>query len=221
MSVAAHLGIDLREYDARIRTFIPNYDEMLAEAACVLPARTRTIVDLGTGTGALAARCLAVVPGARVVGIDGDPDILEVARRRLRGRGEFVCENFLTAALPPSDAAVASFSLHHVRTRAAKAKMYRRIMRSLRQRGMFVAVDCYPSASVRIARDQLMAWREHLCRTYSPARSSALLDAWSHEDVYMPLESEILLMERSGFRVDVLWRKGSFAVLMGMRRRGQ
>jgi tRNA (cmo5U34)-methyltransferase len=221
MSVAAHLGINLREYDARIRTFIPNYEEMLAEAASVLPARTRTIVDLGTGTGALAARCLAVVPEASVVGIDGDPDILEVAARRLRGRGTFVCDTFLTAPLPVCDAVVASFSLHHIRTRDAKAKMYRRIFRALRRRGMFVAVDCYPSASVGIAREQLMAWNAHLRRTYSPARSAALLDAWSHEDVYVPLESEILLMERSGFRVDVLWRKGSFAVLMGMRPRGQ
>jgi tRNA (cmo5U34)-methyltransferase len=220
MSVASHLGIDIREYDARIRTFIPNYEEMLAEAAAALPARTRTIVDLGTGTGALAARCLAVVPQARIIGIDGDPDILEVAARRLRGRGSFTCESFLTAALPPCDAVVASFSLHHIRTRAAKAKMYRRIFRALRRRGLFIAVDCYPSASVGIARGQLMKWNQHLRRSYSPARSAALLDAWSHEDVYVPLESEVLMMERSGFQVDVLWRKGSFAVLMGMRPRG-
>ena len=33
MSVATHLGIDLGEYDARIRTFIPHYEEMLDVAA--------------------------------------------------------------------------------------------------------------------------------------------------------------------------------------------
>jgi hypothetical protein len=35
MGVAAHLGIRLREYDARIRTFIPHYEEMLDAAAAV------------------------------------------------------------------------------------------------------------------------------------------------------------------------------------------
>ena len=32
-SVASHLGIPLPEYDARIRTFVPFYDEMLDGAA--------------------------------------------------------------------------------------------------------------------------------------------------------------------------------------------
>src|SRR5215217_3110724 len=54
---AAHLGIDLVEYDARIRTFIPDYETMIEIAASALHmAVTRkapTVVDLGIGTGAL------------------------------------------------------------------------------------------------------------------------------------------------------------------------
>ena len=79
MSVAAHLGIRLSEYDARIRTFIPDYDRMLDVAAAAIPRNTRTIVDLGIGTGALASRCLRRAPGARVVGVDADADILALA----------------------------------------------------------------------------------------------------------------------------------------------
>ena len=219
MGVASHLGIDLREYDARIRTFIPDYEEMLGVAATAIPERARTIVDLGTGTGALAARCLTAAPRARIVGIDEDSEVLKVAARRLRGRATFRCGSFLRAPLPPSDAVVASFSLHHIRTRSAKASIYSRIRRSLRPRGLFIGVDCYPATAPRVARTQRDAWKAHLRRAYPPARATALLDAWSHEDVYVPLESEVLLLERSGFRVEVLWRKGAFAVLMGMRSR--
>lgn len=125
MGVATHLGIDLGEYDARIRTFIPGYEEMLHVAAAAIPGRTRTIVDLGTGIGALAARCLRAAPLARAEGIDGDPDILKLAARRLRGRATFTCGTFFRAPLPTSDAVVASFSLHHIRTRRAKARMCR------------------------------------------------------------------------------------------------
>jgi tRNA (cmo5U34)-methyltransferase len=216
MSVASHLGIDIREYDARIRTFIPDYEEMLEVAAAAVPARTQTLVDLGTGTGALAARCLAAAPRARVVGIDGDPDILKVAARRLRGRATLACGSFLRVPLPPSDVVVASFSLHHIRTRPAKAQIYARIRRALRPRGRFIGVDCYPATARAVARLQHDAWKAHLRRAYSPAKATALLEAWSHEDVYVPLETEIRMLERSGFRVEVLWRKGSFAVLMGM-----
>ena len=70
MSVASHLGIRLDEYDARIRTFIPDYETMLDAAAAVVPPDARTIVDLGIGTGAFAARCVRRATRARVVGID-------------------------------------------------------------------------------------------------------------------------------------------------------
>ena len=62
MSVAAHLGIRLQEYDLRIRTFIPGYDEMIDAAAAALDDLDRSaplIIDLGIGSGALAAQCLA------------------------------------------------------------------------------------------------------------------------------------------------------------------
>src|SRR5262245_36122291 len=111
MGVAAHLGIDLREYDARIRTFIPDYEEMLDAAAALMGPNVRTIVDLGTGTGALAARCAARTARARIVGIDADADVLTVARRRLGPRASFIARSFLRAKLPRADAVVASFAL--------------------------------------------------------------------------------------------------------------
>ena len=54
MGVASHLGIKIAEYDMRIRTFIPDYEEMLNVVADAVPPRARTMVDIGTGTGALA-----------------------------------------------------------------------------------------------------------------------------------------------------------------------
>ena len=66
MGVASHLHIRLEEYDSRIRTFIPGYEDMIAAAAQALAALdvpAPHVVDLGTGTGALAAACLRVRPG--------------------------------------------------------------------------------------------------------------------------------------------------------------
>jgi SAM-dependent methyltransferase len=214
MGVAAHLGIDLADYDARIRTFIPDYDAMLEAAAAAIPGRTRVIVDLGTGTGALAARCLARAPRARVVGIDSDREILTMAARRLPSRASFACGSFLRTPLPsPCDAVVASFALHHVRTRTAKARLYRRLHSALGRRGVFVTVDCHPSIDRAAAREQREAWTSHLRRSYSGREAGELLKAWSREDVYVPLESEVRLLDRAGFNVRVIWRGGSFAVL--------
>jgi SAM-dependent methyltransferase len=217
MSVTSHLGIRLDEYDARIRTFIPDYEEMLDVAAAALPRATKVLVDLGTGTGALAARCAAVARGARLVAIDADADILGVAATRLDSRATFVAENFLRAALPRCDAVVASFSLHHVRTRAAKARLYRRIKSALARDGVLISVDCHPSRDDAIARRQRAAWLAYLERSYSPRQAAGFLRAWAREDAYVPLDAELGLLQANGLRPEVLWRRQAFAVVCARR----
>jgi trans-aconitate methyltransferase len=214
MGVATHLGIDLADYDARIRTFIPDYEEMLDVAAAAVPPRAATIVDLGTGTGALAARCLARARRARLVGIDADAEILALAARRLGSRATLTGASFLRADIPQCDVVVASFALHHIRTVAAKARLYRRVRHALGRRGRVITVDCQPSRRPAIATAQRNAWRTHLRGTYSAREADALLRAWGREDTYVPLEVETALLSRAGFAVDLLWRKGAFAVLL-------
>jgi tRNA (cmo5U34)-methyltransferase len=217
MGVASHLGIDLTEYDSRIRTFIPHYEEMLDVAAATMPPRARTIVDLGIGTGALSARCLTTARAARAVGIDVDPEILALARRRLGDRAAFNTGSFLRAPLPPCDAVVASFALHHVRTRASKGTLYRRIRAALRPGGIFVSVDCQPARDAQIRRAQFADWLAHLRRAYPAPEAKGFLKAWSHEDVYLPLDAELALIEANGFRAELLWRRGAFAVIRAAR----
>src|SRR5260221_7700778 len=121
MGAAAHLGIDLREYDARIRTFVQGYDAMLQIAAAALATAVRSraplVVDLGIGTGGLSAACLRQVARARIVGIDEDEAMLAAARARLGRRlTATIHESFETAAIPPCDAVIASLALHHIPT---------------------------------------------------------------------------------------------------------
>ena len=215
MSVATHLGIDLAEYDAKIRTFIPHYEEMLDIAASAIDPKSQVIVELGIGTGALSARCLRTAPHARVVGMDADAEILKAAARRLPSNAKFICSSFLRAEIPECDAVVASFALHHVRTRRSKAALYARIAKALGAGGRVVTVDCQPGSNVTVARRQREAWKNHLMQSYSEKEAMDYLEAWSDEDVYVPLDSEMELMQRAALTVEVLWRKDAFAVLQG------
>jgi tRNA (cmo5U34)-methyltransferase len=211
--VAEHLGIRLSEYDDRIRTFIPHYEEMLDAAASAVGRGARRVVDLGVGTGALSARVLTQARGAAIVGIDEDEAILDLAARRLGARAALRCDSFLEAPFPAADAFVASFALHHVRTRASRLALYRRVRRALRRGGVFVAADCHPATDRVLAAAQMQAWRSHVRRTYSPARTAALFRSWAHEDTYVPLAAETALLVKAGFRVDIVWRRDAFAVL--------
>jgi ubiquinone/menaquinone biosynthesis C-methylase UbiE len=211
-------------YDARIRTLIPLYDELIAEAARALghAARpVRTIVDLGIGTGALARACLESAPRARIWGIDADADMMAVARvrlGRLSRRATMSTGSFLDIALPQCDAMVASYSLHHIRSSREKLAFYRRCFRALRPGGVLINGDCAPSSTAQgFARD-LDVWFTHLAKTFGArARGRRVYESWADEDVYVPLADEIDLLERAGFGVDVPWRRSPFAVIVASR----
>jgi SAM-dependent methyltransferase len=224
MSVASHLAVSPAKYDTRIRSLIPLYDELIAEVARALAHAerpVRTVVDLGIGTGALARACLESAPGAHVWGIDADPDMMAIARTRLgrlSRRVTMTTGSFLHEALPPCDAMVASYSLHHIRTPRAKLAFYRRCYKALRPGGVLINGDCAPASTPRgFARD-LDLWFTHLGKTFGGRTGGRkVYESWADEDTYLPLDEEIRLLKRAGFVVDVPWRRSPFAVIVACR----
>ena len=224
VSVASHLGMSPAAYDRRIRGLIPHYDELIAEAARALGAARRPIrqiVDLGIGTGTLTRACLGVVPRARVTGIEVDESMSAMAKQRLgrlAPRVRMVSGNFLEATLPACDAIVASYSLHHIRSRRAKAAFYRKCARRLRIGGVLVSGDCFPPASPELWARDVDEWIAHLTGAFrTRARAKREFESWKDEDTYVPLAVELRLMRAAGFRVDVPWRRSPFAVVAAVK----
>ncbi|MEZ5315933.1 MAG: class I SAM-dependent methyltransferase [Vicinamibacterales bacterium] len=221
MSVQAHLHVSPAGYDRRIRELIPLYDELLPEVVRALGfARRplRRISELGVGTGALASRCLDAFPRARLRGIDADADMLAVAAARLgrrAARATLVAGDFVSTPLPPCDAIVASYALHHIRTPRRKQAFYRACRAALRPGGVLVIGDCCPASTpAGVARD-LDVWFTHLARSAgSRAAARRIYESWASEDTYMPLADELRWLTRAGFEVDVPWRKSPFAVVV-------
>ena len=228
MSVASHLNIPLDEYDARIRTFIPEYEQMLdagAHALMALAAPAPVVVDLGTGTGALASRCMSVRSDANVIAIDEDAGMLDIARRRLArdgaaasfAHGSFLDVAVLNGAVPRCDAIVASLALHHIRTLERKQQFYDDCHTVLVSDGLLVSADCFVSADARLAELERAAWRAHLRRSYSDADTDGYFAAWAAEDVYLPLVRELAMLRDAGFAPEVVWRIAPFAVIVARK----
>ena len=222
MSVAGHLNIQVEEYDARIRTFVPHYEHMIgtaAESLRLLDIPAPTIVDLGVGTGALAARCLSVRPDARLIGIDLDPAMLGLASGRLAERSnvELRTGNFLESPVPSCDAIVACVALHHVSTPEKKQELYRTCARALRSGGLLVSADYFPARDERLAAQQRAEWVAHLEQFYSHADAVGYLESWAGEDTYFPLEDELGWLRAAGLLPEVVWRAQGFAVVAAGR----
>lgn len=217
---SAHLGIAASEYDRRIRTFIPYYTEMLGvvakTAAQLVPARP-VIVDLGVGTGALAARCLHRVRHAQLHGIDADAEMLGIARQRLAPYGERVrlaLGSFARTPLPRCDAIVTTLALHHIPSPRTKGRVYARCRAALRDEGILINGDVMLSDHPDLRPHHMARWERHLHRTYSARETRQFFTTWTGEDHYLPLGSELVLLTRAGFRVEVLWRRPPFAIVL-------
>jgi ubiquinone/menaquinone biosynthesis C-methylase UbiE len=75
------------------------------------------MLDVGCGTGTVAIALAAARPDAQVVGIDGDPEALGIARAKLGSTAITWSEGLATALPEPdasADAIVMSLLLHHL-----------------------------------------------------------------------------------------------------------
>ncbi len=211
--VLTHLGVQARDYDAQIRRFIPQYEQMIAAAVGLVRG---DIIDLGSGTGALAAAILAAHPTARVKCVDIDPAMLETARERLAPfaeRAELVHASF-DAALPPCDAVVASLALHHVPELDRKRALYTRIREALRPGGCLIIADATVHEQGREREHAFEIWSQWMAQHgIAQPEANALFAKWAGEDRYYPLAVELRLIADAGFaRPECFWKYGPVAV---------
>jgi SAM-dependent methyltransferase len=91
----------------------------LIEQARIAPGHD--VVDLGCGTATLALLVKETCPAARVTGVDIDPKILEIARRKVAAAGvevRFVQSSATEVPLPDGsfDRVLSTLVLHHLTT---------------------------------------------------------------------------------------------------------
>lgn len=103
------------------------------------------VLDVGSGTGTMSIMIQRAYPTAKVVGLDGDPQILEMARSKARSLGlETQFDQGMSFALPYPDASfdvvLTSMMLHHL-TRDGKQKTAREMYRVLRPGGQLFGAD--------------------------------------------------------------------------------
>jgi tRNA (cmo5U34)-methyltransferase len=224
-SVEHHLAVHVHDYDAEIRKFVPGYETMLEEMVAAvaehLPRPDATILDLGAGTGSLAAQLAKAFPGARLVLLDADAAMLAQAKVRMAGfsgRVEYV-EGSFGGALPSCDLAVASLSLHHLHTPREREATYRTVHERLPPGGVLVNGDAMVPEAPELERRLMKRWAAHLvAHGDTEAQAFERFKQWSWEDKYFSVERELALMRAAGFtETDVRWRGVPTCVLVARK----
>ncbi|CAJ1496292.1 class I SAM-dependent methyltransferase [[Mycobacterium] kokjensenii] len=109
------------------------------------PQSGEMILDVGCGTGSLALLAAAAEPGAQIVGMDPDPEVLAVARgkdrdgrvRWLSGMGDRLVDSVGTGSV---DAVISSLVLHQCPL-AVKSAILASMFAVLRPGGRLVIAD--------------------------------------------------------------------------------
>ncbi len=106
-------------YDPVLRLTLKEekFKELLVEQAGLLPGHR--VLDLGCGTATLTMMLKQACPEATIVGLDADPKVLEIARRKIEGAGVEVELHEGLASDPPFeldsfDRVVSSLVFHHL-----------------------------------------------------------------------------------------------------------
>lgn len=164
---AFHFHWLTRWYDPIMRRLFP---ESGIKTALIAQARIQPgqdVLDVGCGTGTLTVMITQIQPDAGVNGLDMDPQILDIARRKAEQTGETIVLQQGTATCLPYpdesfDHVFASLMLHHL-TRQDKQQALREAFRVLKPGGeLHIADFGKPHDSVMWLISLVMRWAEEV-----------------------------------------------------------
>ena len=152
----------LSSYDRDMELMHPNRSKMARVVLELLPlpvTRALRALDLGVGTGYLAAQFLERFGTSHVWALDGSQAMLDLAAVRLDAygdrvsyvRGDYRQVANLVGSAAPFDVVLSAFALHHVNA-AEKADVVRQVRDLLRPGGWFLNADILRAESPQLER---------------------------------------------------------------------
>jgi tRNA (cmo5U34)-methyltransferase len=224
--IKRHFEGEAQEFDRIILTLIPHYATMvraLVEAIPFARSMALRVIDLGCGTGAVAAQILESFPNAQVTCLDLAENMIAIARARL---AHFPLVDYVAADFrafdfcAKYDVVVSSLALHHLVTDEDKQNFYRRIYESLTSGGVFYNADVVLASNDFLQAVYMNEWRRFMGKKVPEDEiEGKWIPKYQEEDRPAKLIDQLKWMEGIGFAdVDVLWKYYNFAVYGGVRR---
>ena len=215
-------------YDHARRKLVPCFDDFYRVALELLPfapdARFE-VLDLGAGTGLLSAMIAEMFPKAQLTLFDLTPEMLTIARQRLKPLGKrvrFVTADFATVAPTKSyDAVVSALAIHHLPD-SGKRHLFSDIFKYLTPGGVFINADQVAGETAAIDRRSRDMWIKRARELKAGERDLNAAFERMKQDLPATVGQQLAWMRESGFvEVACAYRNLIFAVLSGTKPEAQ
>lgn len=223
-SVQHAFDLAAQDYDRTRRRLVPGFDDFYRAAIDLIrfPHDSRLkVLDLGAGTGLMAAFIAYSFPQARITMVDISNEMLERARARFELGGErfrFEVSDYGVDPIQEKyDAVVSALSIHHL-SDGQKRSLFDRIHGALNDGGVFINAEQFRGATPERDRFHHERWITRVRELGVDDRDlAAALDRMKF-DRAATLDDQLEWMREAGFRdIDCAYKNLIFAVYCGIK----
>ncbi len=223
-SVRHAFDLAAEDYDRTRRRLVPGFDDFYRAAIDLIqfPHDSELkVLDLGAGTGLLAAFIAYSFPQARITMVDISSEMLERARARFELGGErfrFEVSDYGVDPIEEKyDAVVSALSIHHL-SDDQKRSLFARIHGALNDGGVFVNAEQCRGATPERHRFHHERWITRVRELGVDDRDLATALDRMKFDRAATLEDQLEWLREAGFRdIDCAYKNLIFAVYCGLK----
>jgi tRNA (cmo5U34)-methyltransferase len=223
--VKDHFEAEAKQFDDTISKIIPYYDQMinaLVDAIHFEKDSEISVIDLGCGTGTVAAKISEKFRNSRICCLDIATNMIDIARQKLTDHKdvEFITGDFSTITFDNKfDVVVSSLALHHLENDHDKKEFYKKVYNSLTDSGVFINADVVLASSDYFQIINMIRWIDYMNKNIT---CEEIFNNWipkyKTEDRPAKLMEQLKWLEEIGFKsVDVYWKYYNFSVYGGSK----
>jgi tRNA (cmo5U34)-methyltransferase len=212
------------DYDRTRRRLVPGFDDFYRAAIDLIQFPRESslkVLDLGAGTGLMAAFIAYSFPNARITMVDISNEMLERARARFELAGprfRFEVSDYGVDRIQEKyDVIVSALSIHHL-SDEQKRSLFKRIHGALNDEGVFVNAEQFRCATPERHKFHHERWITRVRELGVDDRDLAAALERMKFDRAATLEDQLEWMREAGFReIDCAYKNLIFAVYCGLK----
>ena len=196
------------EYDAVAPKIFKNYYNFFDIGSKAIPKDTKSISDLGIGSGNFSNSVKKRLPNVKIYGVDMNEDFLKIAKEKIPDLIVYKKDIF-SETLPEVDYVISSFTMHHVDSESRNEKLLR-VVNSAKKGFINFDVTLFNGHTID---DVVSEVKSFVVKSFPDKISLSNLEYEIRQnDNPAPLEEDRKFFESLGMKFNVLAKESPYVV---------